>query len=63
MDGFEARLYTNEAGQQMPYRLFIPVQYDKQRKYPIIVWLHGGGGAGNDNKGQISGDQRPAVMR
>jgi predicted peptidase len=41
----------------MPYRLFIPVGYDARRSYPLVVWLHGAGGAGSDNVRQISGDQ------
>jgi predicted peptidase len=50
VDGFEARTFKN-----MPYRLFIPPNYDRTRQYPIIVWLHGSGSAGNDNFRQISG--------
>jgi predicted peptidase len=60
VDGFVARLYRNGL-ETMPYRLFIPGGYDRQRKYPLIVWLHGAGGAGNDNLRQISGDQIPGT--
>ena len=38
----------------MPYRLFIPRDYDSRKKYHVILWLHGGGGRGNDNLKQIS---------
>ena len=55
VDGFNARLFKNARGEMMPYRLFIPVNYDTKRKYPIVLWLHGGGGRGNDNLKQISG--------
>src|SRR5262249_37073634 len=50
VDGFEARMYKT-----MPYRLFIPPAYDKARQYPLILWLHGAGSVGNDNRKQISG--------
>ena len=50
VDGFEARTYK-----MMPYRLFVPTTYDKSRKYPLIVWLHGSGSVGSDNLKQISG--------
>jgi predicted peptidase len=60
VDGFEARLYRNGL-ETMPYRLFIPDGYDPQKKYPLIVWLHGAGGAGHDNLRQISGDQIPGT--
>src|SRR5579864_6026745 len=60
IDGFVARSYRNGL-ETMPYRLFIPSGYDRQRKYPLIVWLHGAGGAGQDNLRQISGDQIPGT--
>jgi len=41
----------------MPYRLYLPAEYDLAKRYPLIVWLHGAGGSGNDNKRQIEGDQ------
>ena len=39
----------------MPYQLFIPKEYDSGRRYPLVLWLHGGAGRGNDNLKQISG--------
>jgi predicted peptidase len=39
----------------LPYRLFIPQHYDQKKKYPLVVYLHGGGGRGNDNQKQIDG--------
>ncbi len=56
LDGFAARTYRN-GRETMPYRLFVPNGYDGQKKYPLIVWLHGAGGAGQDNLRQIVGDQ------
>jgi predicted peptidase len=61
VDGFVARIYKNNHRETMPYRLFIPAGYDKSKKYPIVIWLHGAGGAGNDNLLQISGDQIPGT--
>lgn len=61
VDGFEARYYQDADGYTMPYRLFTPQDYDAARKYPLILWLHGGGGAGNDNLGQVLGDQVPGT--
>lgn len=54
--GFVARTY-NAGAQAMPYRLFVPKDYDRARQYPLIVWLHGASGMGTDNLQQISGDQ------
>ncbi len=52
---FAVRIFTNSPGSNMPYRLFIPKDYDEAVSYPIIMYLHGGGGAGADNIKQISG--------
>ncbi len=61
IDGFIPRLYRDADHQQMPYRLFIPKSYSKAQEYPLIIWLHGAGGAGTDNVLQISGDQVPGT--
>jgi predicted peptidase len=57
IDGFIPRMYQDSRHQQMPYRLFIPKAISKNSKYPLIIWLHGAGGAGADNVAQVSGDQ------
>src|SRR5258706_466437 len=55
VDGFAARRYSGPAGESMPYRLFVPRAYDRERSYPLVVYLHGGEGRGSDNLKQISG--------
>src|SRR5262245_58273560 len=57
VDGFERREYRNTSGKTMPYRLFVPPGYSNEKRYPLVIWLHGAGGAGRDNLAQISGDQ------
>jgi predicted peptidase len=57
VDGFIARIYRTASGETMPYRLFIPSNYSSEKHYPLVIWLHGAGGAGRDNIGQISEDQ------
>ena len=32
-----------EAGQEMPYRLYVPVSWDGVSRLPLILFLHGGG--------------------
>ena len=56
IDGFVARVYRN-GSQSMPYRLFIPSDYKQDMQYPLMLWLHGAGGAGGDNRAQIRADQ------
>jgi predicted peptidase len=53
LDGFFGRTHKSSAG-TMQYRLFIPKGYDPAKKYPLVLWLHGSGGAGNDNRKQIT---------
>src|SRR5689334_10964809 len=47
--------FKTSRGETLPYRLFIPSHYDQKKKYPLVVYLHGGGGVGNDNLKQIDG--------
>ena len=54
-DGFVARSYKTSSGATMAYRLFIPRTDNSKQSYPLIVYLHGGAGNGNDNLSQISG--------
>jgi predicted peptidase len=55
VDGFAANLFVAANGDSLPYRLFVPVHTDKQVRYPLVLWLHGGMGRGRDNLRQISG--------
>jgi predicted peptidase len=52
---FRKKTYADKQGNKMPYRLFVPANYDPSQKYPLILWLHGGAGRGSDNLKQISG--------
>jgi len=42
-------VYTNAARRTLPYRLLLPMGYDAARAYPIILYLHGAAGRGDDN--------------
>lgn len=37
----------------MPYRYYLPVNYDSSKSYPILMYLHGAGRRGNDNVNQL----------
>ena len=37
----------------LPYRIFVPKDYDAKKKYPLILFLHGAGERGNDNERQL----------
>lgn len=38
----------------MPYRLFVPLDYDADKKYPLLLFLHGAGERGDDNTAQLT---------
>ena len=59
-DRLEARVHRSTAGEQLPYRLFVPRQGDSGKKYPLIVFLHGAGERGRDNRSQL---QNAEVLR
>jgi predicted peptidase len=54
LEGFAAAVFTSRSGEKLPYRLFVPAAYDAKQKYPLLLWLHGAGGLGDDNPLQIS---------
>lgn len=49
---YEARVFSEE-GQQLPYRILFPKDYQESQEYPLILLLHGAGERGNDNKSQL----------
>jgi len=57
---FRRFVYENN-GKRLPYRLFVPLGYDKDRKYPLLLWLHGGTGNGSDNVKQLTGKNQLAT--
>ncbi|WP_040679560.1 prolyl oligopeptidase family serine peptidase [Niabella aurantiaca] len=40
-------------GDTLPYRLLLPEHYDPQKKYPLVLFLHGRGESGSDNEAQL----------
>jgi predicted peptidase len=52
---FVPKVFKNRSGESLLYRVFTPRNYDVKKKYPLILYLHGGGGRGNDNRKQVDG--------
>ena len=53
---FEARTYKDKSGAVLKYRLFKPTAYsDKGTNYPLVLFLHGAAGLGDDNQNQFNG--------
>jgi predicted peptidase len=58
---FRKKVYSAKKGQELYYRLYVPLGYDASRKYPLLVWLHGGDGRGSDNIRQLNGGNQIAT--
>ncbi len=41
------------AGDTLPYRILLPINYDKTKTYPVVLFLHGAGERGTDNDKQL----------
>lgn len=58
MKMFEPRQFAADNGDQLNYRLLKPAdhapgKYDANKKYPLVLFLHGAGERGNDNAAQL----------
>ncbi|GEO10707.1 phospholipase [Segetibacter aerophilus] len=59
---FQARNFVNAAGEKLRYRLLKPVDYDPQKKYPLVVCLPYGGQPGTDTIRQIEGASAAEIL-
>jgi predicted peptidase len=50
---FEARVFKDDQGRSLPYRLLKPRDYDPGKKYPLVLFFHGAGERGDDNQAQL----------
>ena len=50
---FEPFVYESPSGEKLPYRLMKPKDYDANKKYPLVIFMHGAGERGTDNLVQL----------
>lgn len=46
----ETKFFMAEDGTLLPYRIYVPEQYEAGKRYPVLLFLHGAGNRGSDNK-------------
>lgn len=51
---YKAEIFTAASGQTLPYRVLMPAGFNASKKYPLILFLHGGGERGSNNTQQLS---------
>jgi len=51
---FEDRTYTASDGTVIPYRLYVPYDYDRTKEYPVLLHLHGAGERGSENLNNLT---------
>lgn len=50
---FEPKIFTDNSGQELQYRILKPANYDSTKSYPLVLFLHGAGERGSDNYSQL----------
>lgn len=53
LNAYEKKSFAFAPDKNLPYRILYPENYDRNKKYPLILVLHGGGERGNDNEKQL----------
>lgn len=60
VDDFKKLTYKDQSGNTMNYRLFEP-KTEKDKKYPLVLFLHGSGERGSDNEMHMLGNEGALV--
>ena len=50
---YAGKVWKSEKGESFNYRYRAPDQVEAGKKYPLLIFLHGAGGRGDNNKGQL----------
>ena len=53
IDVMKKEIHIASDGTELPYRLYVPDDYNPEKQYSFLLFLHGAGNRGNDNVGQV----------
>lgn len=51
---FQKLVFTDSRGSKLNYRFYLPDNYDANKKYPVVLAMHGAGLWGGDNSKQLN---------
>ncbi|MBR2489033.1 MAG: hypothetical protein IKB45_01025 [Clostridia bacterium] len=51
---FQKLVFTDSRGSKLNYRFYLPKNYDANKKYPVVLAMHGAGLWGGDNSKQLN---------
>lgn len=60
--GFVNAVFKDDQGEH-PYAVFVPQNYDPEKKYPVILFLHGAGERGDDGLKPVQVGLGPAIRQ
>jgi poly(3-hydroxybutyrate) depolymerase len=58
---FLNKIYSYGGGNSLPYRLFVPKNYNSSIEYPLVMFLHGAGECGVNNTSPLKGTKYSAT--
>lgn len=58
---FQKHVYQSPAGQKLPYRLLEPWNFEPDKDYPLVIFLHGSSARGSDNRRHLNGSSGPGI--
>jgi predicted peptidase len=61
--GFLNRVFRDASGHEAKYVLFVPHDYQGDKPYPLILFLHGLGESGSDGRRQVTVGLGPAIKK
>ena len=54
LENYSAEKWLNTKSEKLNYRLRVPDKIDRKKRYPLLVYFHGSGGRGDDNRSQLT---------
>ncbi len=50
---FQAKVFHSPQGNKIPYQIYLPDDLQSDKRYPLVIFMHGSGQRGNNNINQL----------